>query len=235
MDESETADFIMINTPVGFGADSREFMDFAKAVSQQHSMVAAVTSAIIHPSTRTAIHNSLKTSLTRSLTQLQYWGGTPYRLGPDQVMKFTVAPEGCPGAQTQTVTLGPKFGANKFRADLYRQAEAGFCLGLYVQLQSPDVRKTPIEDTSIEWPRDVSPPMRVALVKFFPQKYADAERASLESMCTKMSYNPWHTIEEHRPLGNQNRARLWVYDASRAHRAGGAAQNPLGDREWDFK
>jgi hypothetical protein len=27
----------------------------------------------------------------------------------------------------------------------------------------------------------------------------------------KLSYNPWHTIAEHRPLGNQSRARKRMY------------------------
>jgi len=27
----------------------------------------------------------------------------------------------------------------------------------------------------------------------------------------KLSYNPWHTIAEHRPLGNQSRARRRMY------------------------
>ena len=28
----------------------------------------------------------------------------------------------------------------------------------------------------------------------------------------KLSYNPWHTIAEHRPLGNQSRARRRMYE-----------------------
>ncbi len=31
----------------------------------------------------------------------------------------------------------------------------------------------------------------------------------------KLSYNPWHTIAEHRPLGNQSRARQRMYYTSR--------------------
>jgi hypothetical protein len=27
----------------------------------------------------------------------------------------------------------------------------------------------------------------------------------------RLSYNPWHCIAEHRPLGNQNRARRRMY------------------------
>ena len=30
-------------------------------------------------------------------------------------------------------------------------------------------------------------------------------------MARELTINPWHTIAEHRPLGNQNRARHRVY------------------------
>ena len=112
---------------------------------------------------------------------------------------------------------GSKFGADKFRKDLYLQAEQGFCMGFYVQFQSKNVKKTPIEDASLEWPADLSPLERVAQLQFFPQKYSETEKSQLESMCTKMAFNPWHALEEHRPLGNQNRARRSLYETSRAH------------------
>ena len=35
-------------------------------------------------------------------------------------------------------------------------------------------------------------------------------RAQLE-FAKRLSYNPWHTIAEHRPLGNQSRARRRMY------------------------
>ena len=35
--------------------------------------------------------------------------------------------------------------------------------------------------------------------------------ASQMEFAKKLSYNPWHTIAEHRPLGNQSRARQRMY------------------------
>jgi hypothetical protein len=31
------------------------------------------------------------------------------------------------------------------------------------------------------------------------------------AFANQLSYNPWHTIAEHRPLGNQSRARHRMY------------------------
>jgi hypothetical protein len=47
-----------------------------------------------------------------------------------------------------------------------------------------------------------------------------------------LSYNPWHSLPEHRPLGNQNRARRTMYwELSRLRQAMNAAAHvePTGD------
>jgi hypothetical protein len=42
-----------------------------------------------------------------------------------------------------------------------------------------------------------------------------------------MAFNPWNTTDEFRPLGNLNRARKAVYDASSEQRLG----YPVADRD----
>jgi hypothetical protein len=37
-----------------------------------------------------------------------------------------------------------------------------------------------------------------------------------------MSFNPWHALVPHRPLGSMNRARRAIYEALSAFRAGSA-------------
>jgi len=47
-----------------------------------------------------------------------------------------------------------------------------------------------------------------------------------------LSFNPWHCIPEHRPLGNQSRARLWLYkELSTLRQTENAVQHyePTGD------
>lgn len=100
----------------------------------------------------------------------------------------------------------------KFKGDLYFRAEKGFCMGLFVQMQSSLFSETPIEDASVEWDTKF---YKVAILKFFPQSYDQDQRSQVDTMCDKMAFNPWHAISEHRPLGNQNRACRRVYDSSR--------------------
>jgi hypothetical protein len=41
-----------------------------------------------------------------------------------------------------------------------------------------------------------------------------------EQLLRDMTFNPWHAIAEHRPIGNIQRARAMVYRASARYRAG---------------
>jgi hypothetical protein len=66
----------------------------------------------------------------------------------------------------------------------------------------------PIEDASIEWPESQSPFVPVARIYVPRQTFDTPERVRL---ARELSFNPWHSIAEHRPLGNQNRARLRIY------------------------
>lgn len=228
-DELETQDLVMSSAPVGLGSDAADFMEFTKALSQSDDMLSAIRSSIRSPEARTTLFNSLKTSVTRSLITLQFWTGTAYRLGSKQAVKYTVKPEKCVADDDhlEMRPAGPRFGTDKFRKDLYVQASMGFCMGLYVQRQSADVKLTPIEDAAMQWPETVSPLERIGQLNFFPQTYTDDQKTAIEVMCTKMSFNPWHSLESHRPLGNLNRAGRFFSDV-------GQAQNPLPDHAWDF-
>lgn len=234
-DETQTQDMIMITSPVGFGRDAREFMDFAHANSQKAGVVGTAKTgsyAATHPTVRTPIVRGIVSTLKgiSTLAQMQYWSGTPYRMGPQMAVKYTVKPETCRYV-LKPVQIKNSSPETKFRDDLYARGENGFCMGLYFQTQSPNVSETPIEDASIEWNTQFH---KVAQLRFFPQKYSDTEKESLNSMCETMAFNPWHSIEAHRPLGNQNRARRWVYDSSRAHRnGGGALSTPIPG--WEIK
>ena len=71
-------------------------------------------------------------------------------------------------------------------------------------------------------PRSVSPPERGGRAR--PSRSATSSdgrrRRDRAPRSTQLAFNPWNTTEEFRPLGNLNRARKAVYDASSAHRLG---------------
>src|SRR5262249_16220501 len=83
-----------------------------------------------------------------------------------------------------------------------------------------DEKVTPIEDTAVEWKERVSPPEPAATIKS-PNADDGTTAARGRSRAVEgLSFNPWNTTEDFRPLGNLNRARKAAYDASAAHRLG---------------
>ena len=66
----------------------------------------------------------------------------------------------------------------------------------------------PIENAGVLWPEELSPRVSVATLRLPKQKFDSPAQLAFAK---RLSYNPWHTIAEHRPLGNQSRARRRMY------------------------
>lgn len=93
--------------------------------------------------------------------------------------------------------------------DFFRSQGAEY--ELRVQLCT-DLERMPVEDASIAWPEDVSPYQPVARISIPPQDaYSPARRVFFDDV---LSFNPWHCLAAHRPLGSIMRARIKAYEAS---------------------
>ena len=88
------------------------------------------------------------------------------------------------------------------------------CFALQVQRQNADYYM-PIEDTSVQWSEDISPFETVATVRVEPQDFDTREQ---NLACDNLSFNPWHALPEHRPIGGINRLRKAVYEAVSVYR-----------------
>ena len=66
----------------------------------------------------------------------------------------------------------------------------------------------PIENASVRWPETLSPLVQVALLRLPRQTFDSPGQLAFAH---HLSFNPWHCVSEHRPLGNQNRARRAIY------------------------
>lgn len=147
--------------------------------------------------------NELKTSPLES----QYWSCVPYLLGEGQAMMYSVRPK----VWTRTPVPHLPFGHppdNYLREALMnalavRDAE----FDILVQVQT-DPHRMPIENAAVRWPEKLSPWVAVATLHL-PQQTPSWE--AQYAFANRLSYNPWHCIKEHRPLGNQSRARFEMY------------------------
>ena len=85
-----------------------------------------------------------------------------------------------------------------------------------VQLMA-DPAKMPIEDASVQWSEEDSPYITVGHLTAAPQAaYSPERRVFVDEM---LAFNPWHSLEAHRPLGNVMRARKKAYLMASTFRA----------------
>lgn len=77
-----------------------------------------------------------------------------------------------------------------------------------------DEQRTPIEDGSVEWLESVSPFVEVARLEIPAQDPDSARGKLIGQTCEAMSFDPWHALVEHRPLGSIMRARNAAYRVS---------------------
>ena len=78
---------------------------------------------------------------------------------------------------------------------------------IMLQLQT-DPFRMPVENAAVRWPEKLSPFVPAARLHIPRQKFDSPAQLAFAN---NLSYNPWHCIPEHRPLGNQSRARRRMY------------------------
>jgi hypothetical protein len=135
-----------------------------------------------------------------------YFSCVPYLLGEGQAMQYSVWPK------TKKRTPIPRL---PFRPpdDYLRDAMVASLaqedveFDIRVQLQT-DPHLMPIENNAVLWPEKLSPRISAATLRIPRQTFNSP--AQME-FAKRLSYNPWHCIAEHRPLGNQSRARRRMY------------------------
>lgn len=97
--------------------------------------------------------------------------------------------------------------------DFFRSGTAEYEMG--VQLCT-DLQSMPVEDGSVQWPEDKSPYQPVARLTFGPQDtFSAARRVYADDV---LSFNPFHCLLSHRPLGNIMRVRKLAYETSSRYR-----------------
>lgn len=137
-----------------------------------------------------------------------YFSCVPYLLGEGQAMEYSFWPTSNDRTPIPRLPLRPP-------DDYLRQALAAALaqrdveLEMRVQVQT-DPHLMPIENAGILWPERLSPRIPVATLRL-PRQSSDY--MGQLAFARRLSYNPWHCIPEHRPLGNQSRARRQMYAA----------------------
>jgi hypothetical protein len=96
-----------------------------------------------------------------------------------------------------------------------------------------DPGRMPIENAAVRWPERLSPWIRAATLELPRQVFDSPAQLAFASV---LSFNPWHSLPDHRPLGNQNRARRRIYlELSRLRQAMNATPHyePTGEEVFE--
>ncbi len=154
----------------------------------------------------------------------RYYSCVPYLLGEGTAIQYSLRP------RSPARTRAPRRPHDDYlrQAMVRRLAGGPVDFDLLVQEQT-DPHRMPIEDASVRWPERRSRFVPVARLHIPAQRFdSDEQLAFAEAL----SFNPWHALPEHRPLGNQNRARRAIYqELSRLRHTLNAtpATEPTGD------
>jgi hypothetical protein len=150
-----------------------------------------------------AMMQGLYSRANTSPLEVSYWSTVPYLLGEDQAMQYALHPRS--GERTPV----PKWPGDDYLRDAMRKTlserEAEFDFKVQVQT---DPQRMPIENASVIWPERLSTPVTVARLRLPVQRFDSPEQMAF---ARSLSFQPWHCIAEHRPLGSQNRARRTIY------------------------
>ncbi|MDH6708848.1 hypothetical protein P3T27_005594 [Kitasatospora sp. MAA19] len=143
-----------------------------------------------------------------------YWTMGAVRHG-DYIAKVRIAPDPRFAAAVVRRAIDPASAAEVFRPALQAELqERPYAFDIQVQLCT-DLERMPVEDTTVEWPEQLSPSVTVAKLRLPQQDISGPE--NLETM-DALSFTPWRVTAEHAPLGNIMRARKEVYRHSSIER-----------------
>ncbi len=215
--DAQTQDFLLISSNVFLTRDVKEFDQLTRAI------VGSAWAKILFFTTHWRLTWTLIKSMKKIANPLQtrYWSSTPYLFG-SRAVKYSTQPH---IGSADAIPASPP--DDFLRQAMIRQLAQGDALfDFSIQFQT-DAASMPIEDPSVEWDETVSPFIKVATIRIPAQQFDDEKQRALGE---NMSFTPWHSLPQHRPLGGINRARKLVYQAISKFRH---QQNQVPMREPD--
>ena len=202
--EAFTQDFIMINHPVFFVNDPARYMLLMQNINSD-SFLKKLQIPFVLGAKGTWIALNSKTKISNPL-HTRYWSMTPYQLGTGpnrEAVKYSV--QAC-SAVKETIPHAPH--PNFLREVLKSSLEKeGACMEFLVQPRTSNTMS--VEDSMTEWKESEAPFYKVATIRIHQQVFDTTEQ---NQFCENLSFSPWHSAPEHKPLGAVNRMRKVIYE-----------------------
>jgi hypothetical protein len=213
-----TQDFLLIQTPTLAFRTPEEFVSFIEAASGGQALLLPRLILALGPFRPFSLLKDLIAGLKAapSAALQRYHSAAPIAFGP-YAAKLDLVPQNTGHAAT------PKM-PDHYAEDLSARLAAG---PLEYTLRAQffvDEERTPLESPSALWSEDASPFISLADLVLLQQDVTSAEGRARAERVESLSFDPWHALVEHRPLGAVMRARNHAYRLSTTAR--GAASEP---------
>jgi hypothetical protein len=215
--DARTQDFLLVQSSVTPFRGPDEFVAFVRAAATPALLPIKLFAWVGFGRTLDILRRLAGGPVSKpvaSMATLRLFSAAPIRLGP-YAARYALRP-------LQTADEPPPEGEPGYlAADLARRLREG-PLAWDMELQFyEDAQRTPIEDASAEWD---APYVTVARLTIPKQDVASDEGKATAALVESLSFDPWHALVEHRPLGAMMRARKHAYYASTQER--GSAAEP---------
>ena len=184
---------------------------FAKSIGELSKLLSAVTSKSklkklfyflnpMHLPTLMRVNKSMVAC--DNPLNIPYWSTQPYQFGKiENAVKYHLRPCADNSIIVENTTDYDYLRYNMAQTLLDNEAKFDF----YVQFQT-DAKAMPIEDPTVAW---TSQYVKLATLTIHAQVFDS--NAQME-FGDNLSFNPWYSLPEHRPLGSFNRVRKRVYE-----------------------
>lgn len=204
--DAKTLDLLMMSAKTFITPDLRSFIQMQEALLHAYlepvkGNAQLVAFFAMHPGTANRVAHSEITCA--NVLELPYFSETAYRFG-EKAVQYKLVPHKKATSQLPEADAPFNYLNQRLREDL-AAGDAVFDFMLQFQV---DPVKMPIEDSAVPWDETLSPPIKVATLTLHQQV---VEESALVTTGEHLSFNPWRTLPEHRPLGWTNRVRQAVY------------------------
>lgn len=202
--DATTQDFVMINHPVFFTNDPHTYLTLIRKASG--NLLTKLTIPIDLGLKGTLLFKELNSGKISNPLQVQYFSASAFQLGLGKdrlAVKFSVKPA------SNKIDPMPEDPGPDFLKDMMKNTLSKGPVTLKFLIQPKTDDSLSVEDCMHEWKEEVAPFQEVATI-YIPNQDFDTKENN--SFAEKLSFNVWHALPEHRPLGSINRMRKVVYE-----------------------
>ncbi|KAG0363233.1 hypothetical protein BGZ54_008277 [Gamsiella multidivaricata] len=200
-----TQDFVFINHPFFFTNSTESYLKvFQKNASDSALQKLTIPFTLgLKGTVNAAVLGGGKIA---NPLQVQYYSAVPYQLGLGEsrlAVKFSIKPV------SPIKDELPNHPEHEYLHQAIKTTLEKGEVQFKFMIQPKIGLNMEVEDSMTEWSEEESPFLEVATVTIPKQ---DVDSTEIQALGERLSFNPWHSLVEHRPLGAINRTRKVVYE-----------------------